>query len=391
MMFSTLGSIFLLQVVIDCRALSPVQTLGPNRVKQPPPIDELRHLTTTISRKEPGSFQYQKTWITWSTLAIEHIRYDLSQNLPHAVNRTATRVLEHELALVGDTGVVTPLLFANPGSRSGYALDFFGRVRRLTDTVLLFRQEQSNNETAVVNAIQKALLELLSSTEGRGDGSHDNVCHVTSIGGGPGYDFVGLCLVASFLNCSSESKGSSIRAKVFDYEVGWSDMVDCMDQSANRILRQLDFVGHSCTFGGGCDITKAMDNPVNHLFRDAIKATNIFVCQYCVAENAIGLRESAFVFFRDLFDRASDGTLFVFTETTHRLWPDVVDQLASGFEVAFVKNRSFQLLIRKRGGTDISPEVRKRCASMLRDVASHSVKREAGYIRQTKEVLRRTS
>ena len=398
MMLSALGSVFLWQLVIYCRALSPVQSLGPSWVKQPHPIEDLLQLTTTISRKKPGSLQYQKTWITWSTLAIEHIRYDLSQNLPHPVNRAATRVLEHELALVGDTGIVTPLLFANPGSRSGYALDFFGRVRRLADTVLLFRQQQSeqqqqlpNDETVAANAIQNALLQLLSNSEnGGGDGSRD-VCRVTSIGGGPGYDYVGLCLVASFLNCRTDSSVSSIQATVFDYEVGWGDLVDSMHQSANRILRQLNFEGHSCTFGGGCDIIKGMDDAVNHVFRDAVKATNIFVCQYCIAENAVGLRESDFIFFRDLFDRANDGAIFVFTETTHRLWPDVIGQLVGGFEVAFVKNRSFQLLVRKRGGADIGHEVREQCASILQNVTLHSVKRKAGYIRQTKEEFRRTS
>ena len=384
-LFSLLGKLFVWQQsIISCRALSPVPSAGSVSIKQPRPIEELQHLTKTITRKVPGSLQYQKTWITWSTLAIEHIRYDFSRRLPHPADRTATRALEHELALVGDTGVVQPSLFGDPGSRSGYALDFFGRVRRLADTVLFVRQQQ--DDEVVVKLIQDALLQLLSTSEDRRggvDGSYE--CRVASIGGGPGYDYVGLCLVATFLSFSTGQRGFPIQVTVFDNEVGWSDLVECMEQSTNRIMRQLHSEGNSCSFGGGCDITKGMDDSVNHRFRDVIAVSKIIICQYCIAENAVALRESAFIFFRELFARANEGTIFVFTETTHRLWPDLVDQLATGFEVAFVKNRSFQLLIRKRRDAGVSPEVRERCLSMMQDVILHSVKRQEGYTRQRKE------
>ena len=356
----------LLWFSITVQAFSPVMT--ETSVKQPAPMEDLQYLTTTSVRKEPGSGRYQKAWIVWSNLAIQHIRYDLSQNLPHPVDAESTEQLEFQLGSAADNGLMPS--FADPGSRSGYALDFFScRVRRLSDMIMFNCQQEVNLVKALIDALREP-----------------GECHVTSIAGGPGYDYVGLCLVAAFLNNGKES-GSCIRGTVFDYEVGWGDLVDCMDQSTNRIMQQLNNEGLSCTFGGGCDITKSMDDPVNHACRDSIDSTKIFVCQYCVAENAVRLRESDYVFFRDLFDHANDGSLFVLTECTHRLWPAIVDLLGGGgFEVAFVKNRSWQLLIQKRHGADISPEVRARCASMREDDKLHTVKVKGGFVRQSKKI-----
>ena len=57
----------------------------------------------------------------------------------------------------------------------------------------------------------------------------------------------------------------------------------------------------------------------------------LFIASYVVAENARALRATRFAFFRALVARAPRGSLFVFAETTHRLWPEL---LATAFEVA---------------------------------------------------------
>ena len=368
--------------------------------------EQLQQCTVASSRKVFGSLQYQKAWITWSTLVVEHIRHDFHQTLPHPVDANATAVLEYELNRVGDVGTISPLSFADAGSRSGYALHFFGRVRRLADTILYSR----NTHVPIVRAIQRMLVvspTVTTATTGTTE------CHLISIGGGPGYDFVGLCLAKSFLNlydtqketdaADSSSSPSSpcapssfLRGTVFDYQVGWSDWVDCMDKSTNRVLSQIHDNNickggsstFSCSFGGGCDITKTLDNPVNANLTNAIRSANIIVCQYCIAENAVRLKDHNYVFFRQLFQQANDGAIFVFTETTHRLWPDLVDQLPEelGFDVAFVKNRSFQLLIQKRSDapTTISPQVQTQCEKMRHEGAMHTVKREKGFVRQMK-------
>jgi hypothetical protein len=301
---------------------------------------------------------------------MDHIRYDLSQNLPHPVDAQSTEELEFQLGIAADNGEMPS--FSDPGSRSGYALDFLPcRVRRLSDTLLM----KGKNEPLAI-ALQDAL---------RVPGER----RVVSIGGGPGYDHIGLCLVAAFLKNNGESAPvSTLQSVVFDYEFGWGDIVHELDLSTNRILNQIGVnEGSSCSFGGRCDITKGMDDPVNHACRDTIDSTNIFVCQYCVAENANQLRDSQYVFFENLFHLAGEGALFFISEATHRLWPDFVNLIGDGgFDVAFVKNRSHQLLIRKREGAIISPEVREQCSIMQRDGEMHSIKVQNGYARQAKKI-----
>ena len=68
------------------------------------------------------------------------------------------------------------------------------------------------------------------------------------------------------------------------------------------------------------DITVSLDDGANAAFRaDA----DLFVASYVVAENKNALRARDWVFFRDAFARAKPGALFLFTETTHRLWPEL--------------------------------------------------------------------
>ena len=365
-----------------------------SRVKEPARIAELEQLTTSIAHKELGSRQYQKTWITWSTLVIEHIRYDLSKQLPHPEDVNSTQQLKHALAMVGDLGQIqTPdpsQLFAHAGARSGYTLDFFGRVRRLSDTILLSQPHDSD----IVPRLRDSFHQVLSPKNRMDDkGANTNpqgnhMCHITSIGGGPGYDFVGLTLVASFLHGHNKlERNCGVRATVFDYETGWSEMVDSMHRSTDKILRQLPLKldGHYCSFGGSCDITKPMDHPVNHAMKQAIWTSHVFVCQYCIAENALRLEESRFEFFRNLFDQANEGALFVFTEMTHRFWPALMDVLpGGGFDVALVKNRSFQILLQKRKGAILSSEVHQQCLLIEQQFKLHKVKRNKGFVRQQK-------
>jgi hypothetical protein len=74
-----------------------------------------------------------------------------------------------------------------------------------------------------------------------------------------------------------------------------------------------------------------------------------------VAENALRLRENDFVFFRNLFRESKEGALFVFTETTHRLWSEMVDVAlaTTDFEVAFPRRngrgkKGRQLILKKK-------------------------------------------
>merc|ERR1711920_434886 len=85
----------------------------------------------------------------------------------------------------------------------------------------------------------------------------------------------------------------------------------------------------------------SLSHPNNSGCLQIASSVDLWVCQYCVAENMAKLRDSKYVFFTDLFAAAREGALFIITEVTPRLWPDFVEAIQAqpdlGLEVAFVQ------------------------------------------------------
>ena len=79
---------------------------------------------------------------------------------------------------------------------------------------------------------------------------------------------------------------------------------------------------HTCSFSR-CDLTLPLDDPVNAGLAASLDTTSLYVCAHAIAENALKLRASKFIFFRQLFHRARPGAVWVMTEATHRQWPEV--------------------------------------------------------------------
>ena len=80
---------------------------------------------------------------------------------------------------------------------------------------------------------------------------------------------------------------------------------------------------HAVSFHGG-DVTIPLDAARNAAVAARIGDADVVVTSYVVAENAVALCARDYVFFRNLFREAKDGCLFVFAETTHRLWPEIL-------------------------------------------------------------------
>jgi hypothetical protein len=140
---------------------------------------------------------------------------------------------------------------------------------------------------------------------------------------------------------------------------------------------------------------------VNARTREVLDSTDLWTCQYCIAENAVQLRESNFSFFVGLFSAAKEGAMFVFTETTHRLWPELMDvALATihtekgkgmSFEVGFPgiggRNKTGrQMVLRKRKGAIISEDQLALCEEFRRDSQMHEQRLKNGIVRQKKRV-----
>jgi hypothetical protein len=350
--------------------------------------EELRALAATSADQTTGSLRYHAAFRHWSTAAIALLRQELSHILPHPLDRVASARLQAQLGRAATVGAMPS--FADPGARTGYALNFFSRALRLAH--LLFDTRQASMPSFMGEALDEMLFSAGTSSA---PPAAPFVGQLTSIGGGPGYDFVAAALVTSF-HAMARDKGlaaatdnhdddentrptrapmTTIRATVLDYEKGWYDLVDAMTGVIQTVLPNAQ---HTCAFGI-CDITKPLTDPSNRACLAQVECTDLWVVQYCVAENATLLRASDYVFFTELFAACPEGALFVFTETTYRQWPELVDCMGDAtFDVAFPKPNGRIMLLRKRRGARIRDEQLALCDKFRRVQEQHAKRMARG-------------
>jgi len=240
----------------------------------------------------------------------------------------ATKELTANLGEIGANMGIMPD-FSNARALRGYALGHFGRARLLSELVA---QPEPDWLISKVSQIFSESSDIGSSSRKNRDDSNidkssyslndENEITVASLGGGCGYDFVALVALSEFL------KGPKIAATVYEYEPAWKDVLADVESVVQDVLssknNNITSPPHKCAFES-CDITSPLDSSSNEALASVVESTQIFSCSYVVAENAIALRKNKFEFFRQLFSKASDGSLFFFTETTHRLWPELID------------------------------------------------------------------
>jgi hypothetical protein len=279
---------------------------------------ELQQLAEKSRLQQRGSKSYRKAWTHWKHLTVDSIRYELEKILPDPVNEGELEFLSFSLGVAADTGEMPS--FEAAGARSGYALDYFCRALLLADLLM-----NADNPT-LPDYWGSEVVQRHALMRGNRDRSTDApCCNVTSLGGGPGFDFVACALVSAFGSAGDTDSIVRINATILDYEPGWGNLVGAMNEATNIMLPYDNKI--SSRWGGVCDITKTLDHPSNAACLEVVNSTTIWTCQYCVAENAKQLRDSGYVFFRDLFQAATVGSLFIITETTPRLWPEFYELL----------------------------------------------------------------
>ncbi|KAL3769612.1 hypothetical protein ACHAWO_011558 [Cyclotella atomus] len=341
---------------------SPIQnTLTPN---------ELHQLAIKAGQRERGSKSYKKSWHHYRRCGTESIRYELSQLLPHPVDQAELNSLSFSLGVAADVGEMPS--FESAGARSGYAMDYFCRARLLADLLI-----QLGNEAELTKK-----------------------CHLTSIGGGPGFDYVAAALVSLFNAAGDSECIMPVHATILDYEVGWGDLVGAMNEATNAALPTENKM--HCRWGGACDITKSIYHESNTNCLQNVNSTTIWTCQYCVAENAVKLRDSDYVFFRELFAAAANGASFLITETTPRLWPEFyelvlqynADNFDSMLQISFPYMRGQQMMITKsriKDGCSVPRVISEKDEKLLLDfekyLQSHDDLMESGWERQRKKTL----
>ena len=401
------------------------------------------------SNKRPGSSQYKKAWRHWLSAAVDSIRDDLCSNLLSVggvlsnsnnnnttddmmmMNQKVTEEFEklhYDLGVAADIGIMPS--FQNHQARIGYSLEFFCRARSLAeffletsvDIIYADAADQDNNKypkfwsNTLINNECPILASSTSSSPLSPSLSSETTTtyEIVSLGGGPGFDFVGVALAATFSwyaqsndNANSCSNNMNIHVSVLDYEEGWKDLVNAMDGSTRNILTTVPVPSSSlstaattlpslsCDWGGKCDITKSLlHDPVNvhclklvHGRGDAEKNNSnddedgtaqppptaspakLWICQYCVAENAELLRKSNFVFFKELIEVIPVGTLLLLTEVVPRLWPEFVHQLdndglLSYVDIGFCKGyHGKQFMLQKKRATIESESSSTSCSN----------------------------
>lgn len=186
-----------------------------------------------------------------------------------------------------------------------------------------------------------------------------------SLGCGPGFDLPALALVKPLLRLSADGADrtllgqSGVRVLALDYEARWETEVGAVVAATRSALG----LRHSAAFGR-CDITLPLAAPANELVEEALAGgTRLFVASYVVAENAVALRDSEFVFFEELFARAPAGTLLLVLETTHRQFPAIARAAwrGGGDAVAAAcprvrSNRGYSLCLLKRSAAPAGVE-----------------------------------
>mmetsp|Transcript_10733 Transcript_10733/g.19462 ORF Transcript_10733/g.19462 Transcript_10733/m.19462 type:complete len:373 (+) Transcript_10733:31-1149(+) len=280
----------------------------------------IQELKARATRKVPRSSSYRKLWRNYCHRFAEDVQDELRQIIGSNVDymRAAQR-LEFELGATGANQGVMPD-FSNDSALRGYSLQHFGRVRLLGDLITQTQPEW----------LERRVEELfpITGAGGRKSSSDSNSIFddespgkqvppkvdLVSLGGGPGYDFVAGAALSEYRS------GPDVHAHVYEYENQWESSVHSMKSAAHAILGS---DRHRCNFGH-CDITLPLSDAINaEVAEGANDEGKIFVCSYCVVENALALRSRDWTFFRDLFAEAADGALFFIPDTTHRLWPEL--------------------------------------------------------------------
>ena len=274
-------------------------------------------------------------------------RFDvLSQEaFPGDGDDPATRALEVALGDAATWGTMP--CFGDETARKGYArLHLAPRAQKVADA--FFCTEDAWLRLAVARVIL-----------------YQETCRVLSLGGGPGGDFAALATLADYAGgdyldnrpapTRHQRPSAKVHCDVVDYEAGWGSCVEA--------LASVMPGGHSVAFYTG-DITVPLDAKANAVVKERAETADVFIASYVVAENAVSLRASDYVFFRDLFKAARPGALFLFAETTHRLWPEILqcalDELDGPVPISLPTNlpgRSGSTMILQKGGTG-APDAR---------------------------------
>jgi len=254
------------------------------------------------------------------------------------------------------------------------------------------------NDDAVSGRVRSLLLPLpLSSL--LSSGNNDNACtsdkgiNVISLGGGPGYDHVALCLAAKFLHDVQPQRhmmrSRRITTQIFDlFDRDWGPIMvslgECCHQGLLNGSRSSSEEDGSHATTTDCrnmsmhhaDIRMGLDDAGNSDLSRALDSVDIICVQFVLHENAsyIFLEDSSSTgdrlqqriqgAMKDVLERAPLGTIMICTDSSNAMFPPLKntaraygwaylgdeEKRAKGDKMAFLGPKSYVILERLHSG-----------------------------------------
>ena len=166
---------------------------------------------------------------------------------------------------------------------------------------------------AYVTCHANIVYQLIQESEELANLLEQRKLNVTCVGGGPGSDFLGILKSA----LDQKKRELFLRCTLLDREPTWAD---CWNDVDEKLVSQLRITNNFQTF----DVTdpKTWETISKYLGSD------LFTMIYFMSE-IDSLRKSAEPFFRNLFENANPGALFLYVDNNNRHFFDWFDSLVS--------------------------------------------------------------
>jgi len=232
--------------------------------------------------------------------------------LEHA-DPSATRELLHELELVTANGVMPD--FGHEGARTGYVQKRF------------LKRSSYIGSCFLTPGMRPWLDKLFAPAE----------LNVASIGGAAGSDILGLLALREYVGASTVLRGT-----VFEYENGWADGCHAL----TNVLQEEGYIKAGSCFPvefSHCDVVAPLEAETNRMLAEATPKFDLFFFMYVLVENAQGLQSSRFAHLASTFRLAKAGAIFVFMDSSFKLWEDIRllaegERREGGVEATFPKS-----------------------------------------------------
>jgi len=299
--------------------------------------------------------RFTLVWQQFHRLHAEKIKTRLLKKLP-AIEKKSIDELKKKLCESTNNGQMPS--FANSAARSGYIAS---KINRAINIPNLFFSKSLQNIRAELFAKRQT----------------PRIVRLASIGGGPGFDVIGIDIFINYLRTNTQ-----LLSVVYDYEEGWRGAVnalnDIMSQSNTNSTKQPVAVFNIC------DITQNLTAKVNDHLQKHVKDYDIFAFSFVCVENYQLLKGSNYTFLDALFAEASYGSLFIFSDSTHRLWPDIykISQCqthALHVLVPFARSCHYALILQKALHTQDSKSLNEAISKLkiFEEHARHHERRQA--------------